>query len=426
MDFSLIAALVGIAILLLLGIEIFVCLGIGAIMLIILTGTFTLDNIGIAAFSSIEIFPLLAMPLYILTGDLISESGIARRLVSFARATIGWINGGLALTVLVASGMFAAISGSNSATVAAMGKMLVPEMKKDGYPTDFSGAVTACGGTVGIIIPPSIVFVLYGVAAGVPVGDLFIGGIIPGLLMIIAMAVVGWYMARRNGWGTKTKFTLRHALKAAWDAKLAFGASFIILAGIYGGIFTPTEAAAAAVAYCLFVGLLITRELKFTEIPKILNRSADINGLIAPVIAMALILSQILAVLGVPEMGVNAILGISDNPTILTLCIVCILLIAGAIMEATPNILLLVPLLVPVATTIGIDPVHFGVITVVSLAIGFVTPPVGLNLYVASSITDVPFTQIAWKAMPFICALVLSLLAITFIPQLTTMLLIPK
>lgn len=422
MDISLLLALIAIAAMLLLGVEIFVCLGIGAVLLILLTGTFTLDNIGIAAFSSIEIFPLLAMPLYILTGDLISESGIARLLVRFARATVGWINGGLALTVLVASGLFAAISGSNSATVAAMGKMLVPEMKKDGYPTDFAGAVTACGGTVGIIIPPSIVFVLYGVAAGVPVGDLFIGGIVPGVLMIVAMAVVGWFVSRRNGWGTKTPFTLGNVLKAAWDAKLAFGASFIILAGIYGGIFTPTEAAAVAVAYCLLVGLFVTRELKVAELPKILNRSADINGLIAPVIAMALILSQILAVLGVPEMGVNALLGISDNPTILTLCILAILLVAGAIMEATPNILLLVPLLVPVATTIGIDPIHFGVIMVVSLAIGFVTPPVGLNLYVASSITGVPFTQIAWKAMPFIAALLLTLLVITFVPTLTTML----
>lgn len=422
MDTSIIISLTILGVLLMMGVEIFVCLGIGAILLIVLTGTFTLDNVGIAAFSSIEIFPLLAMPLYILTGDLISESGIARQLVRFARATVGWISGGLALTVLVASGLFAAISGSNSATVAAMGKMLVPEMKKDGYPEDFAGAVTACGGTVGIIIPPSIVFVLYGVAAGVPVGDLFIGGIIPGILMITAMSVVGWYMARRNGWGTKTEFTFRNVLICAWDAKLAFGASFIILAGIYGGVFTPTEAAAVAVAYCVIGGLFITRELKARDLPDIMNRSADINGLIAPVIAMALILSQILAVLGVPELGVNALLGFSDDPVVLTLCILCILLVAGAIMEATPNILLLVPLLVPVATKIGIDPVHFGVIMVVALAIGFVTPPVGLNLFVASSITGVPFTQIAWKATPFILALLISLLVITFVPELTTML----
>lgn len=422
METSAIIALILIAFLLILGVEIFVCLGIGAVLLILFTGTFTLDNIGISAFSSIEIFPLLAMPLYILTGDLISESGIARQLVRFARSVVGWVSGGLALTVLTASGLFAAISGSNSATVAAMGKMLVPEMKKDGYPDDFSGAVTACGGTVGIIIPPSIVFVLYGVAAGVPVGDLFIGGILPDGLMIAAMGVVAWFMSRRNGWGTKTPFRWRNVARCAWDAKLAFGASFIILAGIYGGIFTPTEAAAVAVAYCLLVGMLVTRELKIKDLPKIMNRSADINGLIAPVIAMALILSQILAVLGIPELGVNALLGISSDPTILILCILGILLIAGAIMEATPNILLLVPLLSPIAIKLGIDPVHFGVIMVVALAIGFVTPPVGLNLYVASSVTGVPFTRIAWRAFPFIVALVLSLLVITFVPALTTVL----
>jgi len=424
MDSTVAISLAIITLLLVLGVEIFVCLGIGAVLLTVLTGTFTLDNVGIASFSSIEIFPLLAMPLYILTGDLISESGIASRLVRFARSAVGWFSGGLALTVLVASGLFAAISGSNSATVAAMGKMLLPEMRKDGYPDDFSGAVTACGGTVGIIIPPSIVFVLYGVAAGVPVGDLFMGGILPGILMVTSMVVVGWFMARKNGWGTKTPFTWKNVLTTAWDAKLAFGASFIILAGIYGGVFTPTEAAAVAVAYCLFVGMFVTRMLKFRDIPDVLNRSADINGLIAPVIAMALILSQILAVLGVPDLGVHALLGISDNPTVLTFCILAILLIAGAIMEATPNILLLVPLLAPVATKIGIDPVHFGVIMVVALAIGFVTPPVGLNLYVASSITGVPFTRIAWKASPFILALVISLLLITFIPALSEILIV--
>ncbi|GMQ74933.1 MAG: hypothetical protein BMS9Abin01_0175 [Gammaproteobacteria bacterium] len=423
MDPSIIVGLIIIAVLLILGVEIFVSLGIGAVFLTVLTGTFTLDNIGISAFSSIEIFPLLAMPLYILTGDLIAESGIARMLVKFARAVVGWLSGGLALTVILASGFFAAISGSNSATVAAMGRMLVPEMKADKYPTDFSGAVTACGGTVGIIIPPSIVFVLYGVAAGVPIGDLFIGGILPGMLMIFAMGFVAWFLCRRRGWGTKTRFHWRTVIKAAWDAKLAFGASFIILVGIYGGVFTPTEAAAVAVAYCVVVGVFATRKLKIRDLPKIMNRSAAINGLIAPVIATALILSQILAVLGVPEMGVNALLGLSSDPTILILFILGILLIAGAIMEATPNILLLVPLLSPVALSLGMDPVHFGVTMVVALAIGFVTPPLGLNLYVASSVTGVPFTRIAWKALPFVAALIVALLVITFVPQLTTVML---
>jgi C4-dicarboxylate transporter, DctM subunit len=423
MDPSIIVGLIIIAVLLILGVEIFVSLGIGAVFLTVLTGTFTLDNIGISAFSSIEIFPLLAMPLYILTGDLIAESGIARMLVKFARAVVGWLSGGLALTVILASGFFAAISGSNSATVAAMGRMLVPEMKADKYPTDFSGAVTACGGTVGIIIPPSIVFVLYGVAAGVPIGDLFIGGILPGMLMIFAMGFVAWFLCRRRGWGTKTRFRWRTVIKAAWDAKLAFGASFIILVGIYGGVFTPTEAAAVAVAYCVVVGVFATRKLKIRDLPKIMNRSAAINGLIAPVIATALILSQILAVLGVPEMGVNALLGLSSDPTILILFILGILLIAGAIMEATPNILLLVPLLSPVALSLGMDPVHFGVTMVVALAIGFVTPPLGLNLYVASSVTGVPFTRIAWKALPFVAALIVALLVITFVPQLTTVML---
>ncbi|MBD3625044.1 MAG: TRAP transporter large permease subunit, partial [Rhodobacteraceae bacterium] len=235
MDFYTITSLVAIAFLLMIGVEIVVCLGLGAVLLTVLTGTFSLENMGISAFTAIDLFPLLAMPLYILTGDLITESGIARQLVRFARSIVGWVNGGLALTVLVASGMFAAISGSNSATVAAMGRMLCPEMKKDGYPEDFAGAVTASGGTVGIIIPPSIVFVIYGVTAGVSVGDLFFAGILPGLAMILSMCAVAWLISRRNRWGTLTRFSIREVLLRAWDAKLAFGATAIILAGIYGG-----------------------------------------------------------------------------------------------------------------------------------------------------------------------------------------------
>jgi C4-dicarboxylate transporter DctM subunit len=420
MDPAVLLALGAIAFLLLIGVEIVVCLGIGAIMLTYTQNVFGIDNIGAAAFSEINLFPLLAMPLYILTGDLIAESGIARRLIDFSRALIGWLRGGLALTLLVTSGFFAAISGSNSATVAAMGRMMVPEMTKDRYPRDFSAATAACGGTVGIIIPPSIVFVIYGVASGTSIGDLFLGGIIPGVLMIASMGLIAFLACRRKDYGSTFDFSWRGLLRALVRANLAFGATVIILGGIYLGIATPTEAAAIAAAYCLVAGLLVTRELKLRQLPSIVSRSADVTGVIAPIIAMAIALSQILTVLGLPQDGVEAILALSENPTVIVLCILAILLVAGAIMETTPNVLLLTPLLLPVARELGLDPVHFGVMVVVTLAIGFVTPPLGLNLYVASSVTGAPVMAIARQSIWMVVALMAVALLIAFVPELST------
>ena len=412
-------ALGGTVLLLALGVEIVVCLGLGAVFFVLTQKHFAIDNIGIAAFSEINLFPLLAMPLYILTGDLIAHSGIAARLIEFSRALIGWARGGLALTLLVACGFFAAISGSNAATVAAMGRMMLKPMERDGYPRDYAAAVAACGGTVGIIIPPSIVFVIYGVASGTAIGDLFIGGILPGCLMVAAMSVVATITCRRRNIGTTIPFSGREVVRTGLRANLAFGATAVILGGIYGGIFTPTEAAAVAVAYCLLVGLFVTREIKLRDLPRITNTSADVAGLVAPIIALAVALSQILSVLGLPRAGVEALLSLSSHPAVIILVVLIILLIAGMVMETTPNVILLTPLLAPVGTQLGYDPVHFGVIFVVTLAIGFVTPPVGLNLFVASSIARVPVMTIAWRSAWMVAGLLVALLIITFVPWLS-------
>lgn len=409
------------AVFLLLGVEILVCLGGGAILMTLMTGAFPVENVGFTAFSSINIFPLLAMPLYILTGDLVSAGGISHMFVVLAKSLVGWVRGGLAVTTMVAAEGFAAISGSNSATVAAMGRIMVPELKADGYPEDFAAGTIACCGTIGIITPPSIVFILYGVTAGTSIGDLFIGGVIPGLILVAGMSTAALTVCWSQGHGSTFPFNLKTALKAAWKAKLAFGAIAIILGGIYGGLFTPTEAAGIAVAYCLLAGLFVTREIKVKQLPDIMAQSSGVNGMIAPIIAMAMIFSELLAVTGLPQAGVNFLLSFSGNPTSVMGLVLVILLIAGCVMEATPNILLLTPLLVPVANSLGYHPVHFGVIMVVTLAIGFVTPPLGLNLFVASSVTGVPFTRIAVKAVPYIMALVTGLMIIWQFPLLTLM-----
>lgn len=418
-------ALIVTVILLLLGVEILVVLGIGTILFTVLTGSFTLANIGQATFDSLNSFALIALPLFILTGDLISESGIARRLVDFSRSMVGMFKGGLALTGIVASAFFAAISGSNSATTAAMGRMIVPEMEEDGYPRGFSAANAASGGIVGIIIPPSAVLIVYGAISGVPVGDLFIAGIVPGLLLTVLMATVAFIVCKRNNWGGQRTFSLKTLLKSFWQANLAFLATAIILVGIYSGVFTPSEAGAVAAVYCLVVGVVVTRKIKVTELPAVMNRSAGINGMIAPIIALAIVFSQILGFLGIPEAAVGAMLGLSANSIVLTLLILVVLLIAGAVMETTPNVVLLIPILSPFASNVlGFDPVHFGITMVVALALGFITPPIGLNLFVASSITGASVLDIAYRSLPYLLALIVGLLIITFVPQVS-MFLVP-
>jgi len=426
MDFAVALGLIITAVLLILGVEIVVCLGMAAILLTVLTGSFPLANMGIGAFTSIDLFPLLAFPLFILTGDLIAQGGISRLLVDFARALVGWMHGGLSLTAIWAAEGFAAISGSNTATVAAMAQITLPELRKDGYPEDFIAGTLASCGTVGIVTPPSIAFIIYGVTAGVSVGDLFLGGILAGLLLVTCMSVVAFFICWRRGYGTKTPFRVRTLIVTFWKAKLAFIATAIILVGIYGGVFTPTESAAVAAVYCLIAGLFITRELHIKDLPKILDRSASFSGIVIPIVAMAIILSEILAVLHLPQAGVNFLLGISNNPIVVMIMINIILLIAGCLMETTPNILVLTPLLAPVAAALGYNPVHFGVIVVINLALGFITPPVGLNLYVASTVTGVPIMRIARNAFPYIIALSIGLLLIVAFPSISLFFLTSK
>ncbi len=274
---------------------------------------------------------------------------------------------------------------------------------------------------VGIIIPPSIAFVLYGVTVGVSVSDLFIAGILPGLLMVAVMAVTAWVICKRRGYGLSTPFTWGNLGRTAYGTKWAIGAVAIILIGIYAGIFTPTEAGAVAAVYCLCVGLFVTRQINLRSVPAVLNRSAQICGLIAPVVAIALVFSQNIAMLRIPAAMLDFFMSFSDSNFLRTLAILVLLLIVGCIMEAAPNILLLSPILVPIGTQMGFNPIHFGVIIVSTLAVGFITPPIGLNLFVASAMSGAPFSEIARTAMAYVAVLIVTLLIITFVPQLSLM-----
>lgn len=383
---------------------------------------FTLANIGVTLYEGLSFYGLLALPLFILTGDLINAAGIAKRLSDFAYACLGWLRGGLGMAALGACGLFAAISGSNSATTATIGGIMHPEMTKGKYEEKFAAATVAAGGTVGIIIPPSIIFIVYGFMMNLPIGDLFIAGLIPGVLMVIAMQLVCYWICRKNGWGIIQKFEVKRAVKAGGKAWLGFLAIGIVLWGIYSGAFSPTEAAGITTGFCLLAGVLITREIKLSALPNILMRSGQITGMLAPLIAVSIVMQQVLSLLGAKEFITEMIGYLGGYYPILFACLLLVLL-AGTVLESLPNTIILAPILAPIAASIGVDPIHFAVLFLIGDAIGFITPPYGLNLYVASSMTGIPYLRLVKSTLPYLYALLAVWALVAFTPQLSLFLL---
>jgi C4-dicarboxylate transporter DctM subunit len=380
---------------------------------------FPLANLGSSMFEGLNSFALLAAPLFILTGDLISAGGIARRMCNFALAVLGWLRGGLGMASIAACGMFAAISGSNSATTAAIGTITYPAMVENKYEKHFAAATAASGGTVGIIIPPSILFIVYGYLIALPISELFLAGIIPGIMMVIAMMVTCHVVSRRNGYGEVIPFDFRMVLKLFPGASVGLGAVVIVLAGIYSGVFSPTEASAVTAVYCLLAGLFITRETKWRDLPNILFRSAVIVGIIMPLVAVSITMQEILGVIGAKAF-VEGILKYMGGYYAVMFASMAIVLVFGTILESVPDTIILAPILAPIAASVGIDPFHFAVIFLIGDAIGFITPPYGLNLYVASSITGLPYLSITRRAMPYLAALIVVWVVVALIPELST------
>ncbi len=436
------------------GVPIFLVIGFWVIG-VSLVIDFTLANIGVTLYEGLNFFGLLALPLFILTGDLIKGAGIAKRLSDFAYSCLGWLRGGLAMASLGACGLFAAISGSNSATTATIGSIMYPEMTKGGYDKNFAAATIAAGGTVGIIIPPSIIFIVYGFLMNLSISDLFIGGLLPGLMMVVAMQFACWAVCHFNGWGHLISINLLRIAKTGIGAWLGFGAILLVIWGIYSGKFSPTEAAGVTAGFCAIVGLLFypvyralhkgepeaAREraeiysddtgllerivipgFPLRQLPNLIMRSGQITGLLAPLIAISIVMQQILTLLGAKALVTAAIGSLGDYYAILFACMALVLL-AGTVLESLPNTIILAPILAPIAAQTGIDPIHFAVIFLIGDAIGFITPPYGLNLYVASGITGIPYFRLLKHTMPYFFALMVVWFVVALVPEISKILL---
>jgi C4-dicarboxylate transporter DctM subunit len=412
--------LFGLSVLLLaFNIPIAVALGLSAIGTIWMFGIVPLDLVPSIAYATISKFTILAVPYFIAAGYLLERSGIAGRLIRMAGLLVGPLPGGLAYVTIVVSIFLAGISGSGTADTAALGAILIPAMAAAGYRKEFSAALIACGGSIGIIIPPSISFVLYGSITGASIGKLFVAGIIPGILIGLSLALPS-YLGTRDvktpGW---QKGSLRELLTAVRDASWGLVAPFIILGGIYGGIFTPTEAAGVVVVYALGVGIVVYRSLPLRNLPRFFADSALITSMALVIVIGASLFSWVIIRIGVSAEITRSLTTFTSDPTVIVFILMGILLVAGCFLDAVSITFVFIPLFLPLLQAAHIDLIWFGVLFTVNMAIGQVTPPVGINLYIATGIAQVPFTKVAREVVPMVVGEIVVLLLLVFFPDLS-------
>lgn len=404
--------------LMMIGSPIAVALGVATMVTMTATTNISLTTMSTACLSGLDSFPLMAIPFFMLAGNLMKSGGISRRILDFADAVVGWVTGSVGMVTVVASMFFAALSGSSPATVTAIGGITIPEMKEEGYDPAYATAITAAAGTIGVIIPPSIPFVIYGVAAQCSISDLFLAGIIPGILIGVVLMIVNYVTAKKRGFGHTKKFHAGHLLRTLGDSIWALLVPVIILGGIYGGIFTPTESAVAAILYSIFVGVFIYHELDLKSILEAFKETALINGQTTFLVGISMAFARFLTMSQVPGTLAKGILGIS-NPIAILLVINLFLLVVGCFIDNISSTVILTPILLPIVAGIGMSPIQFGIVMTVNLAIGFITPPYGCNLFFASAISNVSVVDIAKKILPMIGVMLIVLMALTFIPALS-------
>ena len=395
-----------------------------ALGLTVLTFLFTMTDVPVQAvalklFTGIEKFEIMAIPFFILAGNFLTHGGVARRMILFATSMVGHWHGGLALAGVLACALFAAVSGSSPATVVAIGSILLPAMVKQGYPKSFGAGVVTTSGALGILIPPSIVMVMYSVSTNTSVGKLFMAGVIPGLMLAVLLGLTTWVLARKKNYPRMDKASWTERLvafrRSAWGLLLIV----IVMGGIYSGVFTPTEAAAMAAVYAFVIAVFVYKDMGLRQVPKVLRDSAAMSAMLLYIITNAVLFSFLMTSEGIPQAMAGWIMDKGFGVISFLLVVNLLLLLAGNVMEPSSIVLIMAPILFPVAVALGIDPVHFGIIMVVNMEVGMCHPPVGLILYVASSITKMGISELTVAVLPWLLTMLGFLLIVTYVPQIS-------
>jgi C4-dicarboxylate transporter DctM subunit len=397
-------------------------LGLSSVVAILLFGKDSLASLSLKLFDTSEHYTLMAIPFFILGGALMSTGGVAKRLVRFAVACVGHIRGGLAISAVLACTFFAAVSGSSPATVVAVGSIMIAGMVSAGYTKEFAAGVMCNAGTLGILMPPSIVMVVYCAVTEQSVGRLFLAGIIPALLLSASLMLAIYIRARMINLPAQPKASTKELIDSAKDAIWGFFLLFIIMGGIYGGVFTPTEAAAVAAVYAVLVSLFIYKDITFKNLPHVFIDASKTTVMLMFIIANAILFAHILTTERIPQLITEQITSMGLSPIVFLIIVNLILLVAGNFMEPTAILLILAPIFFPIAVALGIDPIHLGIIMVVNMEIGMITPPVGLNLFVTSGITGMSLLSVVKAAFPWLSVLLVFLVVITYFPKISTIL----
>jgi len=401
------------------GIPVAISLGLASLLTIAFFSQDSIASMSIKLFETSEHYTLMAIPFFVLAGNLMSTGGVAKRMVRFAIAAVGHLRGGLAIASILACMLFAAVSGSSPATVVAIGSIVIAGMVKNGYTKEFAAGVICNAGTLGILIPPSIVMVVYAAVTEVSVGRMFMAGVVPGIMLGLMLMIAVWWRAGKLQITPPAKASAGEVFRAFRESMWGLALLVIIMGGIYGGVFTPTEAAAVSAVYALVVAVWVYRDLRIRDLPEVFLESAKTTVMIMFIVANALLFAHVPTTERIPQAIAEQILAVGMTPWMFLLVVNIILLIAGNFMEPTGIILILAPILFPIAIKLGIDPIHLGVIMVVNMEIGMVTPPVGLNLFVTSGVTGMNLVQVTKAALPWLMVLLVFLVLVTYIPAIS-------
>ncbi|CDG81503.1 TRAP transporter large permease [Janthinobacterium agaricidamnosum] len=405
--------------LMLTGMPISISLGLTVLTFLFTMTSVPIESVALKIFTGIEKFEIMAIPFFILAGNFLTHGGVARRMINFASSMVGHWHGGLGLAGVMACALFAAVSGSSPATVVAIGSIILPAMVKQGYPRAFGAGIITTSGALGILIPPSIVMVMYSVSTNTSVGKLFMAGVIPGLMLAILLGLTTWFRARKKGYPRMQKATWRERFstfkKSAWGLLLIL----IVMGGIYSGKFTPTEAAAMAAVYAFIIAVFVYKDLKIKQVGKVLLDSASMSAMLLYIITNAVLFSFLMTSENIPQAMAEWITGQGLGVIGFLLLVNVLLLLAGNVMEPSSIVLIMAPILFPVAIKLGIDPIHFGILIVVNMEVGLCHPPVGLNLYVASGITKMGISELTVAVMPWLMTMLGFLVLITYVPQIS-------